>query len=103
MDAASVRKLVEAEIAGRGSEPLPHGVDLQRCLVQPNLQRFKGYPEGSPDWELWVVLEEDPVGCAGYKVAYDPEDQVFCLAYGQQPDASHVGHYGSFLAALGAM
>jgi hypothetical protein len=103
MDTASIRKLVQAEIVGGGNEPSAHGIDLQRCLVEPTLQRFRSYPEGSPDWELWVVLEEDPVSCAGYKVAYDPEDQAFYLACGQQSGASYIGHYGSFLAALGAM
>lgn len=105
MDAASVRKIVEDELANRGIEvpPHAHGVDLQRCLVEPTLQHFKGFPEGSPDWELWVVLEEDPVQCAHYKVAFDPDAHMFCLAYGQQPGARYIGHYGSFLDTLGAM
>lgn len=103
MDAASIRKIIQAEIGDDWSRSNLHGVDLRTCLVEPSLQSFKGQPQGAPDWRLWLVLEEDPIGCSGYKIAYDPDDQQFCLAYGAQPGASYVGHYGSFLDALGAM
>ena len=103
MDASSIRKIIETEIGDDWSRLSPHGIDLKACLVEPTLQSFKSQPEGASDWELWLVLEENPITRSGYKIAYDPEDRQFCLAYGSQPGASYVGHYGSFLDALGAM
>jgi hypothetical protein len=103
MDALTVRRLVEQELATLDGQVSVNGLDLQRCLVHPTLQTFKGYPKDSPDWELWVVMEEDPADCSGYKVAYDPEDGAFCLAYGRQPGAQYIGHYGGFLDALRSM
>ena len=103
MDPAAIRKIVEDEISGNWVRSNLHGVDLRACMVQPSLQTFRGHPPNTPAWELWVVLEEDPVELSGYKVAYDVESGEFCLAYGKQPNASYVGHYGSFLETLDAM
>jgi hypothetical protein len=103
MDPAAIQKIVDDEISDDWSRSNLHGVDLRACLVTPSLQIFRSHPQNTPPWELWVVLEEDPVGLSGYKVAYDADSGTFCVAYGKQPNASYVGHYGSFLETLDAM
>ena len=100
---AHVKAVMEAQLARLATRSPRIHLDLDRCLVNPSLQNFRDFPADDPARALWVVLEEDPVDHAGYKIAYDPSADAFCLCIGKQPGATYVGHYGTFEDALLAM
>lgn len=100
---ARVKAVMDAQLARLAARSPCIHLDLHRCLVNPSLQNFRDIPLGDPARALWVVLEEDPVDHAGYKIAYDPSADAFCLCIGTQPGATYVGHYGTFERALLAM
>ena len=103
MNVDAVRNLLSEQLASEAPRSNLHGCDLEECLVEPQLEEFLATPKEAPKFELWVVLEERPDTRDGYKIALDPDTAVFCLAYGSQPGASYVGHYGTFWDAFDAM
>ncbi len=106
MTSDKLRAIVESEIAGNWDLTNAHGCDLRRCVIPPVINRFEnfGKPGGKDFVELWVVLEEDPDGCNGYKIVYDEEFAKFGLACpGKSGQDAYLGLYGSFLETFDAM
>lgn len=103
MSGEEVERLIETEVAGDWDRPNAHGCTIRRCLVQPKKLAFSD-PLNLDTVDLWLVLEEDPEACEGYKVVYDDVNQRFGLAI-TAPDGKCVflGLYGSFLEAYDAM
>jgi hypothetical protein len=106
MTAGELRDRIVREIAGDWSRTNLHGCDLRQCLVTPIKQSFEDPNDPTQAVELWLVLEEDPENCNGYKVVYDESTDTFGLA---SPSFSpgrngYIGFYGStFLEAFNAM
>ena len=104
-----IRRKIEAEIGDDWSRSNLHKVELKRCLLEtPVLAVYENSfyvaeePEGEvnqPTIELWLVLEEDPVGKKGYEIVYGEEADSFGLAAGR----TFIGYYGSFIATFDAM
>jgi hypothetical protein len=109
MNAHELRAKVAAEIAAapEGDQTSNHhGVDLGRCLLKlPARRKFSDTFDGDRIRELWLVLEEDPIGCAAYKIVYDEARDTFGLAVGdpRQAPPAFIGFYGSFLDTLAGM
>ncbi len=106
MNAAEVRKIVEAEIGGDRSMSNAHGVDLRRCLVQPRKVACRNtFPrlEGGRPIELWIVLEETPGRRDGYLIVFDERKRVFGLADWDGDTPVFIGFYGSFINTLQGM
>ena len=103
MSGEDVARLIEAEVAGDWDRPNAHGCTVRRCLVEPKKLTFSD--SLNPDTvDLWLVLEEDPEACDGYKVVYDDVNEGFGLAITDSDDKRvYLGLYGSFLDAYDAM
>jgi hypothetical protein len=103
MTSDQVRQIVEAEIGADWDRTNLHGCDLRRCLVEPRLVTFAD--SANQDLvELWLVLEEDPDACDGYKIIYDPEENAFGLAYGSyETGPDFIALYGDFLTTYYGM
>jgi hypothetical protein len=105
MTSDELRIRIEREIAGNWSRTNGHGCDLRQCLMTPVKKTFEDSSDPSCTVVLWLVLEEDPMDCNGYKVVYDEATDEFGLAC---PFVSgrngYLGSYGStFLEAFDAM
>lgn len=98
-----VTRLIEAEVAGDWDRQNAHGCTVRRCLVEPQKLAFSD-PLNPDTVNLWLVLEEDPETCDGYKVVYDDVNETFGLAI-TDSDGKRVflGLYGSFFDAYDAM
>lgn len=110
MDSSDVRKLVEAEIAGRWDETNPHNVDLRTAIVRPSQTQMilrlvqKGKIKDSTV-DVWVVLRELADG-DGYIIFYDEAREQFGLASSGFPSDPHpviCGYYGDFWTTFQGM
>lgn len=106
----SIREMVEQEIAGDWTHPNAHGCDLQRCLVTPELREYKDCGSGLPlvdplpTIKLWLVLEEDPDDCRGYKIVFGEDSGKFGLATSSINGGDlFLGFYGTFQDAFDSM
>lgn len=113
MTSDEVANLVRQQIGNRWDQSNAHGVDLQRCLVQPKRVQMGAMGASIPNpggkavdttvW-VWVVLEEDPVKRDGYKIVMEEDTREFGLAIllaDGQP--CYLGCYGDFMTTLQAM
>ena len=110
MTSESVRELVEREIAGEWPLTNAHGCDLQQCLVAPALREYEDCGSGRPlvdplpSIKLWLVLEENPDDCSGYKVVFGEDSGMFGLAMSNATGRDvFLGFYGTFREAYSAM
>jgi len=110
MKSESIREMVEREIAGEWSLSNAHGCDLQRCLVSPELREYEDCGGGRPLVDprplitLWLVLEEHPDDCSGYKIVFGEGSGMFGLATSNTTGGDvFLGFYGTFREAFGAM
>ena len=71
MTADEIESLIRKEIGGRWSTTNAHGVNLHKCLVQPQKLSFADSPASNGHVDLWLVLEEDPVTKGGYQIVFD--------------------------------
>lgn len=104
MEASEVSKIIEREIRGERSRTNAHGVDLERCLVEPTRRIYENSFKQSETLELWLVLEEIPEDESGYKIVFDENSRMFGLAvdgFGEYD--AFLGFYGTFLDALDSM
>ena len=96
MTAAELSALLESEIDGNWSLSNAHGVDLRRCLVEPQKRMYRDSMDGASRLQLWLVLEEDPASHSGYEIVFDDQSMTFGLATGDL----FLGLYGTFLETL---
>ena len=103
MTSKEVVARVHAQINGDWSRSNAHGCNLKSCLVEPVQIEYSGInPEDT--FELWLVLEEDPIKRDVYKIVYDEEEDLFGLAIIDQAGVHmFLGFYGSFLDAFDGM
>ncbi len=95
-DLASVQALVRTEVGAR--EKNAPGRSFARKLLDPP------HPitvrSGTASFQVWAVLQEDPAQPSiGYTVAYDPQEQAFCLVSG----GITVSYYRSLSEAIDGM
>jgi hypothetical protein len=95
-DLARVQALVRSELGAR--EKNAHGWSFARKLLDPP------HPitvrSGTASFQVWAILEEDPTQpSTGYTVAYDPQEQAFCLVSG----GVAVSYYRSLPEAIDGM
>ena len=104
MTSEEVANIVKTEIGINWDISNAHGVDLRKCLVQPEKKNYKTGTNGEMR-ELWLVLEEDPIDRLGYKIVFDEKRRKFGLATttGGSDIDFFLGIYGNFLATLEAM
>lgn len=104
MTSDEIKDLVRKEIGNHWSASNTHGVNLQKCLVQPQKLKFADSPVSKGCVDLWLVLEEDPVTKGGYQIVFDEQAQMFGLAI---TDVHHgpvfLGAYDSFMETLESM
>jgi hypothetical protein len=103
MSSDEVVRLIEMEVAGDWGRQNAHSCTVRRCLVEPQQLAFAD-PLNSDTVDLWLVLEEDPEACDGYKVVYDDVNASYGLAI-TDSSGNHVflGLYGSFFEAYDSM
>ena len=102
MTSQDVRARIEREIAANWSRSNAHGCDLRRCLIEPVKKPCPDASKPGQFIDLWLVLEEDPIGRDGYKVVYDEQSNQFGLAF--TTDNTYIGEYGeTFFEAFDAM
>jgi hypothetical protein len=71
--------------------------------VPPELREYDNLGGGRPLVEpppvihLWLVLEENPEDCSGYKIVYGEQVEMFGLAVASGSRDVFIGYYGSFL------
>lgn len=109
MTSEEVRSLVEQEIGGEWALTNAHGCDLRRCLVNPELREYGDFGGGRDldnpvtSISLWLVLEENPDDCSGYKIVYGEECGMFGLASSSARGDVFLGFYGTFREAFTGM
>ena len=106
MTPGEVRAIVDSEICGNLSQSNLHGVDLQRCLVEPRKVACRNtFPKlaGGKPLQLWIVLEETPGTRDGYLIVFDEERRKFGLASWSGETPVFLGFHGSFLSTLEGM
>lgn len=106
MTPQDVKAIIAAELRGDLSRTNLHGVDLQRCLVEPRrVACINTFPEV---WDgelidLWVVLEEAPGTAKGYLIVFDEESREFGLAHRSGSAPVFLGIYGTFIDTFDGM
>ena len=104
MTTVGVKQRVLTEIGNRWGESDAHGVDLRKCLVQPELRQFISGFDEKVSFPLWIVLKEDPAGNSGYMIVYDEDEDNFGLAVSDvNQGLTYIGTHGSFMDTLEGM
>ena len=94
---------MEKEIGGQWERSNLHGVDLRKCLLEPELAECLD-PAAGKRIRLWLVLSERPGRDNCYGVAYDEQSREFGLvAFNPGSPPTLVGMHGGFLNAMEAM
>ena len=103
MDAAQVQALVRSQVGdGWNRADWPHGVDLDRCIVDPPVRMpFHAAWDPAASLDLWLVLEEDSGD--GYCIAFDEVEEVFGIGTRIEAGMLLLGFYGSFVETLEAL
>ena len=78
-----------------------HGVDLKKCLVQPEgyglLEHFSDTgPNKGKNLDMWIVLEEEPGSNTGYLIVFDDKRPNMDLA-DLELAICHQGYLGQFV------
>ena len=106
MTAAEVLAILKSEVGDQWQRgDWPHGVELDRCVLNPpEMHRFVEATSSTEELDLWVVLEEDPINRRGYRIVLDPESRQFGLATkGNDGKQLFLGLYGGFVETLESM
>jgi hypothetical protein len=99
-----IKDLIQSDIKGDFTISNLHGVDLNKCLVEPYLEICEDSFHEGQTIELYVVLKEHPESDDGYQIAYDPIEQMFGLTIRGRGDRRvFLGFDGSFLESLKGM
>ena len=105
MTSDEVKQVVVAEIGDDWDRSNAHGIGFDRCLIPPHKTFFSSPLNPNEQTELWIVLEEDPETCSGYKIVFDEVSHSFGLAIIEAVTERRIflGIYGSFLETVDAM
>src|SRR5688572_19923391 len=99
-----IKKIILDEIKASFEISTWHGVDVEKCLVEPYLDIFeKSFKEGETV-DLYVVLEEHSNRHEGYLIVYNSEEKLFGLVLVSK--CKHgllLGYYDTFLETLKGM
>lgn len=101
MKPKEITQLIEKEINGDWSISNLHGCDLKKCLVRPRKRPFVVF--GGEKRDFYLVLEENPETCDGYKIVFDDEKKRFGLAQYGEPYDYFLCYYDSFLITFKGM
>ncbi len=109
MNKNDIAAIVAADVKELTSFSNLHGITLEslkgNLVTPPVLKRYVSDSDPTSDeFDLWLVLEEDPINNNGYKIVYDPESQMYGLATRTQDDKDFfLGLYGNLQKALTSM
>ena len=95
-----ISKLIDSELGGDRSLTNLHNCKLEKCLIRPKKRKLRF---GREVKEYWIVLEEDPVDCEGFKVFFEAETGRFGLAMHAEPFGYVCNFHDTFTAAFKSM
>ena len=103
MTSQEVKTIVENEIKGFEDFSIFPGIDLEKCLINPKLQKYKSGFKESGCFNLWTVLEETEDG-EGYKIIYDEDNNSFGVGMkSDENELIYMGTYSAFFEVLKEM
>ncbi|OFX87849.1 MAG: hypothetical protein A2W99_16165 [Bacteroidetes bacterium GWF2_33_16] len=103
MDREEIKLIIQEELKDNPDLSNAHGVELDNCLIEPTLQTYLNSFHDNKEVKLWTVLEETEDG-NGYKIVYDPKDNLFGLGMKSNKDELiFIGYYGTFVETLKGM
>ncbi|WP_421921179.1 hypothetical protein [Marinifilum sp.] len=103
MNIEDVKNIIKEELKDNPDLSNAHGVELDRCLIEPVKQTYLDSFNDNREIRLWTVLEETEDG-NGYKIIYDQEDNMFGLGIKSNKDELvFIGYYGTFVETLKGM
>lgn len=103
MSVEEIKKIIEKELKSESDIKNVFGLDLTKCLIEPQKQKYKNSNDATETYEFWTVLEESE-NRNGYKIYFDEETKNFGLAINSDKDELiDIGGYGSFLRTLYSM
>ncbi len=104
MTPEEIKSRIQTEIGDGWELEYPHGIELRRCLVEPELREYMDAEENIMPGKIWLVLEEDPSEHKGYSIVYNESEDAFGLAIATlQGKNMCIGLYGTFLETLNNM
>lgn len=79
-------------------------MNIRNSLIEPYVETYEYNPADDKFVDLYVVLNEDPLGKKGYQIAYNPNNNWFALcALGSDNHKVFLGYYDTFLDAFEGM
>ncbi|MCW8896733.1 MAG: hypothetical protein OQJ96_10380 [Flavobacteriales bacterium] len=103
MNRQDVKNIIQEELKGNPDLSNAHGVELDKCLIEPIRQTYLDSFNDNKKIELWTVLEETDDG-DGYKIVFDYDDNIFGLGMKTNNDELvFIGYYGTFTETLRGM
>ena len=105
MNSEDIAQIVLKEIGDDWNHSNHHGVELRKCLVQPQKMCFYLDTNSEKQEEYWLVLEDIPEDGSGYKIVFDENTSMFGLATSDVKSNRNyfIGLYGNFLETVDAM
>lgn len=97
MTAEEIRRIISNELTAEPDIKNVFGLDLTKCLIEPQKQKYKNANDSTDMYDLWTVLEENEHK-SGYKIYFDEETKMSGLAINSDKDELiDIGGYGTFL------
>ena len=98
-----VENIIQQELKLKPDLTNGHGVNVEKCLIEPILQSYLNFMNDYEIIELWTVLEETFDG-NGYKIVFDPNNKIFGLGImTNKNELMYLGAYGTFSETLRSM
>jgi len=103
MDRQDIKSIIQDELETNCDFPNDHKVELDRCLIEPIKHTYLDSFNNNKEIQLWTVFEETD-DREGYKIVYDPEENMFGLGIKSNNDELiFIGYYGTFTETLRGM
>jgi hypothetical protein len=103
MRAEDISSIIASEIARDPNFYNSLCMDLDVCLVRPELREFSDSCNDNEPISLWLVLKERPNEESGYLVIYDEDCNMFGLAVSGEPRPVLISYCESFTQTLAGM
>ena len=103
MQAEEVSSIIASDLAENPNFSNSHGLNVQECLVHPQLIELQDGADQGAVIPLWLVLKERRGDEGGYLVVYSEERNMFGLAMCSARRPVFLGFHGSFTETLSGM